>query len=336
MTEAKQKGNIKLYACGGAGINIGKMFESVRDQDNDMFATLDVSYLDTSVANLADPIIPRKSVYLVPGKDGSGQKRKLNAEDIFAHAPSMLEKHQPSGFNIVVHSLSGGSGSVIGPALVSELLARDELVVVIGVGEDDTVTHMENTHMTLLSYINIAATRERPVVKAYFQNSNLTPLDDVNKGIAQLITALTVLASRQNIGLDSRDLINWINFDRVTSFQPQLAMLSLFEGTNIDANVGNIITVATLATQGGASSIGQIVDYQTVGRLPDAPEGEESRVHLSAPFHFVISDGVHVDVVNRLDTALTEHRRKAAARVPQDQQALLKKAAGGAKNGVCV
>lgn len=338
MTEVKQKGSIKLYACGGAGINIGKTFEEMRGQSSDMFATLDVAYLDTSAANLSDPKIPLSAVYKVPGKDGSGQLRKLNAEDIFARAPEMLEKHQPLDLNIVLHSFSGGSGSVIGPALVSELISRDCLTIAIGIGEADTVTHMENTQKTILSYIGVSAARERSVVASYFENSNLTPMEDVNLAIAQLITALSVLASRENIGLDSRDLNHLINFDRVIqSYGPQLALLSVFEGTSISDNIGNIITVATLATQGGTASIGQMINYQTVGRLPSAPDGKESPVHAQAPVHFVVSDGLWAETEARLDAALTEFRRKEAARVPKDQQSLVKKVAGGpAKNGVCV
>ena len=335
MTEAKQKGTIKLFSCGGAGINIGKTFEDMRGKDNPMFAILDIAYLDTSPANLKDPALPRAAIYQIPGVDGSGQVRKENAELIFAHAPAMLEKFKPADFNIVVHSLSGGSGSVIGPALVSEMTGRGIPVVAIGIGETDTIKHMENTHMSLLSYINIALTHETPVVSAYFHNSNLTPEADVNDGISRLITALSVLFSRENISMDSRDLFNWLNFNKVSDFGPQLALLSLFESTAIDAAIGNIITVATLATEGGDASVGQMVEYQKVGRLPEVPPGVESPVHMTAPIHFVVSDGVFDELVGKLDAELTEYKRKAAARVPKTQQDLLKNKTGG-KNGVMV
>ncbi len=147
---------------------------------------------------------------------------------------------------------------------------------------------------------------------------------------------MTVLASRQNIGLDSRDIINWFNFDRVTAFGPQLALLSLFEGTSISEDIGNIITVATLATEGGASSVGQLVEYQTVGRLPEPAPEDEKTVHTSAPIHFVISDGVWMEKEASLSNTLVEHRRKVAARVPKDQSAALAKVGAGATNGVRV
>lgn len=335
MTETTKKGTMKLFACGGAGINLGKTFEPMRGKDNPMFAVMDIAYLDTSPANLKDPVLPRNAIYQVPGVDGSGQVRKENAELIFAHAPAMLEKHQPEDFNVVVHSLSGGSGSVIGPALVSEMTGRGIPVVAIGIGEVDTIKHMENTHMSLLSYINIALTHDAPVVSAYFCNSNLTPEADVNKAIAQLITALSVLFSRENVSMDSKDLYHFLNFHKVSAFGPQLALLSLFEGAAIDPAIGNIITVATLATEGGDASVGQMVEYQKVGRLPPVPTGTESPVHMAAPIHFVVSDGVFDELVAKLDGELTEYKRKAAARVPKTQQDLLKNKTGG-KNGVMV
>lgn len=338
MNDAKQKGNIKLFACGGAGINLGKTFEHMRGQDAPMFALVDICYLDTSKANLQDNALPLEAIYRVPGADGSGQVRREHAEAIFAHAPAMLEKHRPGKANIVLHSLSGGSGSVIGPALVSEMLARGESVIVICIGETDTIKHIDNTHMALLSYVGIVNATEKPVVAAYFQNSNLTPEAEVNKAIGQLITALCVLYSGENISMDTQDLYNWLNFDKVTDFAPQLALLSLFEGSQIDDNsIGNVITVATLATEDGPSGLDQVVEYQKVGRLPKPVVGEPSMVHMQAPIHFVTSDGVYSDLIEKLETQLADHRRKASARVPKPQQDLLKKVAGSAaKNGVVV
>lgn len=336
MTEAI-KGTTKIYACGGAGINVAKVFEPMRGKITAMFSVLDICYLDTSPANLQDPTLPRDSIYRIPGVNGSGQVRKENAEKIFAHAPQMLEKHRPAKNNIVIHSLSGGSGSVIGPALVAEMLAAGESVVVITIGEDDTVKHMENTHMSIMSYMNIAAQNEKPVIAAYFQNSNLTPEADVNKGINQLVTALTVLYSGENIGMDERDLFNWLNFNAVTRFGPQLSLLSVFEGTDVGTNIGDIISVVTLATTDGPSAVGQLIEYQKVGRLPVKGDEADSPVHMSAPIHFVTSDGIWGDVFSKLDTQLADYNRKAAARVPQlSQSELLKKGPAAAKNGVMV
>ncbi len=336
MTEAN-KGTTKIFACGGAGINLGKAFEPMRAKNTPLFSTLEICYLDTSPANLQDPSLPRDSIYRIPGVNGSGQVRKENAEKIFAHAPQMLEKHRPAKSNIVIHSLSGGSGSVIGPALVSEMLAAGENVVVITIGEDDTVKHMENTHMSIMSYMSIAAQNEKPVIAAYFQNSNLTPEADVNKAINQLVTALTVLYSGENIGMDDRDLFNWLNYNAVTRFGPQLSLLSVFEGTDVGQNIGDIISVVTLATSDGPSAVGQLVEYQKVGRLPVHGDEVDSPVHMAAPIHFVTSDGVWGDVFSKLDAQLTDYNRKAAARVPQLSQAdLLKKGPAAAKNGVMV
>jgi hypothetical protein len=56
MTQTNQatlaeKGNVRIYACGGAGINIGSMFEEFRGLNDKGTAVVQPSYLDTSRSN---------------------------------------------------------------------------------------------------------------------------------------------------------------------------------------------------------------------------------------------------------------------------------------------
>lgn len=333
MNETKEKGTIRLYAAGGAGINIGKNFEKSRGKAEEAFAEIHVSYLDTSDSNLRNVNTTLDNIYRIDGIDGSGQVRAENFEEIAPRVRDMLQKHAPMDLNIVISSFSGGSGSVIGPSLVSELLSEGKNVIVIGIGDSSTVNYAKNTQKTIKSYANIAVQNEAPVVAAYFENGNSTPREEVDRGIFQLVTALAVLFSRENAELDSADLRNWLNFHRVTSFEPQLAALSLFEGTDPVEDYGDIITVATLATEKSGTTLNTVIGYQTVGWLPPADGDNMKRVHAAAPIHFMVSDGVFTDVDAKLEQFLGDHQKRLAARPPKKSN-LLKGTEGAKTNGV--
>ena len=71
------KGKVKLYACGGGGINIGHLFEQHRGKSEAGFAQIDVTYIDTSRSNVKAGITA-DNLYLLEGLDGSGKLRAEN------------------------------------------------------------------------------------------------------------------------------------------------------------------------------------------------------------------------------------------------------------------
>lgn len=333
MTEAQNKGQIRIYACGGAGINVGKLFEVARGENAPAFAQMHVSYLDTSDSNLKAVKTTLDNVYRIEGIDGSGQVRAENYEEIAPRVRDMLQKHPALDLSIVIHSFSGGSGSVIGPSLVAELTDEGKNVIVIGIGDASTVNYANNTMKTIKSYGNIAHQKDTPIIAAYFENTATTPRGDVDLAIQQLVTALAVLFSRENHELDSADLRNWLNFQKVTSFEAQLGALTLFEGSDLTADYGEIITVATLATEKSGTTLNSVIGYQTVGWLPAGDTEQMKKVHAQAPIHFMISDGVFGDVNDRLEKFLADHQKRVDSRPPK-KNTILKGTEGAQKNGV--
>ena len=102
---------ISLYCAGGAGINVGAMFESYRDKVEPGFAEIVINYLDTSKSNLGfNP--PNESVYLIDDVDGSGKQRGKNHKVISERSKEMLLRFPPTDLNVVIHSASGGKLSV--------------------------------------------------------------------------------------------------------------------------------------------------------------------------------------------------------------------------------
>lgn len=311
MSDIKIKGRVRIYACGGAGINIGQLFEEFRGKPGTAFAEVDIVYIDTSRSNLRSSIDP-KFCYMLDGLDGSGKIRSENHVAISERVLDILQQFKPADLNIVLHSAAGGSGSVIAPSLVSELLHREIPVIVTAVGSSDARLDAENTLKTLKSYEAIAQRRKAPVVMSYVQNSLSTPRSIADKHIESVIMALCMLYSRENRELDSKDLFNWLRFDRVTSFHPQLVSLTMVQGNNKISDLGNVISVATLVTNDASATLADMPEVQYVGYLPEETQPE---VAAKTPIHFVTADGIFPEIVKVLNGTIGSFTETQAARV---------------------
>jgi cell division GTPase FtsZ len=165
---------INVYACGGAGINLGSQLVKFNNRKDPGFAELKTFFIDTSKSNIQSNI-PEDNIYLVDGLDGSGKKRDTNYVALAECSKEILHQFKPADINIVLHSASGGSGSVIAPILVSELLSRKSLTIVILIGSTSSRIEAENTSKTLKSYEMISHKRNMPVIAAYKENSPSKP-----------------------------------------------------------------------------------------------------------------------------------------------------------------
>lgn len=303
------QGKIRIYSVGGAGIGVGKYFEQERGVRNEGYAELHPAYADTSTASTFG--VPEDSFYQIPNADGSGGVRSHNAAEIVRSTNDILARFEPLEMNIVIGSVTGGSGSVWGPSIVSELLARDLPVIVFAISGDETKQYIENSIKTLLSYEGITSVRKKPVVMAFHQNHTDGTVEEIDQRIQLAISCLTVLYSRRNKNLDTRDLYNWLNFNHpgVTTFAEQVAILSVHQG-QIDLPDQTLISVATLNTDLNNTRIGQPVDYQRVG----VPMVIDEASRLKFPLHFAISDGLLDGIVKRLRRQVAEYDSKALAR----------------------
>lgn len=321
QTIARKKNLIQIYAVGGGGTSVATQFEPFRGRKEDGFAELSIAYVDTSTSDLSDTV-PANQFYHIKTSDdtdGSGQVRRELAGEIQARVPNILQTHKPGDFNIVIGTLAGGSGSVIGPSLVSELIERGHPTIVIGIGATDTVLKVRNTLYTLKSYDGVVKVRKQPVTLAYYQNEKGNKTAEVDRNVYDLVTSLTALFSNQNKGLDMQDLKNWLNYTKVSSFDPALVALSVINGNTIhdpQANFGNVITVATLATPEAntAFPMEQLPDYQVIGLIPDSIA---KTAGSTTPAHFFTSDGVIHQVVSRLEDIIKSSEAAAGARLHQ-------------------
>jgi hypothetical protein len=198
---------------------------------------------------------------------------------------------------------------VAAPVLAGELAAQGQKVVVIMIGDRRTTNHAKNTMKSIQTYKVTAEDLEVPSIVTYFENTVDTPRETVDKAVASLIGAYMVLFSRLNHEMDSTDIAHFLNFsmDGVTSFKPRLAQLSLIESQKLPADLGTVISVATLATRTSGTDFPTRCAYQILGYVP---EDADNVVLDNLPIHFVTSTGPFDKIVDELQ-----------AQVDADQQA---------------
>lgn len=265
MVNATKSGpaTLRVLGCGGAGVNIASHFEKSEIQDG--LADVHVTYVDTSRSNLKHDA-PADSVTLIDGVDGSGKVRRENAEAIGESIKRILLDHPPGDMTVVVYSASGGSGSIFGPLIHSELLARDLPVISIIIGSEESALSAENTVNTLKTLDAISQKRDRNVVFAYEHNAPDTPRREVDGHVKTVIASLAILASRQNAELDTKDLQNWLNYANVLGMTPSPVRLRIMDNdTAKEAQDLDVISLASLLTSPDVVHPSWHPDYSATG-----------------------------------------------------------------------
>lgn len=206
---------LRIYCAGGTGTNIGK---SIKDLD------VDVCYIDTSDSNLKS--VDMDHVFLVPEISGAGKDRSLTYEKFKDIVEEVLIQFKPSDvLNIVVSSLSGGSGSIIAPLITKELISNGQNVIVIGIDSRQSLIELNNSVKTLKTYKSFSDVTGKCVSLFYVENHNRKEAD---QRAIQFINLLTLLIDKQNTDeFDVTDLRNFINFNKVTDNQPSVSILEV-------------------------------------------------------------------------------------------------------------
>ena len=270
MSIEKTKKKLNVYGCGGTGTNI---IASLTLSDEAIGLPLTAySTIDTSRSNFHEHKIHQGETYILPGLDGSGKDKSIAYKNAVDKIDDILLQMPPGDFNIVVFSGSGGSGSVIGPLIVEELLKRDQLVFVILVVSTESLKESLNSYGTIGTLSNIASKIvKKPILCSFHDNARSSKLD-VNARIANEIKALAILSSGFNLELDKKDIGNFCNYNKVTAIGPQLVDLTILttDSDNTPSEEINWSVISTISLLRNASvpelSVGQL--YSSVGYLP--------------------------------------------------------------------
>lgn len=319
----ENKSTLTIYACGGAGINIGSALESFRNYNEPGFANINIVYIDTSKSNLTDKL-PQQSLYIMEGLDGSGKRRAENAGEISKIVKDILLKHPPTDINLVLSSLSGGSGSVLAPTLASELLNKDIPTIALGIGSKDTRLELSNSIKTIMSYEAISKLREKPLSILVEFNTKEVDRKAIDERIRTAIISLAALFSKQNKELDSKDLYHWLRYDKVTDFPAKLVQLHIeseeYAKNNKAVSDGLIFSVASLTHEGVNSTLlDKVLDYQCVGYVS---KEETPGLSKGVPIHFInVGDSLSKikEELNKTFEELEESKRAKLAALKEEQ-----------------
>lgn len=300
-----EKGKIRIYGCGGMGTNASKYFAKTNGAP--YIAEVTPCFIDTSRSNL-DESISDSDVFILENVDGSGKVRSENHKEISAVVKKIVHTFSPLDMNVVVFSGSGGSGSVIGPLIVRELLAKDQNVVVCMVGTHESVITATNTLNTIKSLEAISKKASAPVVMYYDRNNGDRKRTEVDVSIRKAITSLGVLASKRNAEMDSRDIGNFLNFSRVSSVDPCLASLSIYDEGRDVADVPDPVSIASLYSDHDMPQIDATPEYACAGYFRDDVEEVDE-------LHFVIGIDDLPSIVRDLKVVIDKYEDRKESRV---------------------
>lgn len=227
---------LRIYACGGTGSNVAK---SVKDLN------AEICYIDTSDSNLRGVDIDH--VFLVPGITGAGKDRTLTYDKFKDISEDVLIKFRPSDeLNIVVSSLSGGSGSIISPLLVKELISSGKNTIVIGIDSRHSVIELNNSVKTLKTYKSISDATGKSISLFYIENHSRKEAD---QQAMHFINLLTLLVDKENTDeFDVTDLRNFINFDKTTDNNPSVSVLTVGQNEPVTPEKNTTVVSTILVT----------------------------------------------------------------------------------------
>ena len=318
---------IVVYCCGGTGVNIGKEITKLKQtplhaQDLTTYAEIEVVNIDTSESDLRR-YTNRENTFLFRDMDGSGSDRKMNAEEIRATIPEILNKFRPGDWNIVLNSCGGGSGSVVGPYLLAALLADEEQTIAIGVTNTDTVSRLTNTVRVLRSYEGVAVSAGR-VLPVMLHHSDKDSENNINQKIVKDIKTLSLLFSGEIERLDSADLKNWLNFNNITSSEVGAVSLKIMTDPKNITDDMNICSVVSLNNNPNIPvKFPRAMEYHPIGIIDEGAEDTQRAMH------FVLVDGEIQKEHTDRSKQLADLERQVAARKPRTSIASGHSAPGG-------
>lgn len=224
--------SLQVYAVGGCGLKLAHNHLNTKMDRG--FAKPTIAVLDSSKSDVDDTSSNQQIFHtFIEAADGMGKDRSIAGRVIKPYIEPLLDNHSPGKVNIVIFSLSGGTGSVGGPLLVKELLSRNENVIAMVVANTTNQRETTNTISTLKDLNKIVKEVNKPLNIMYYENSsvqsdhhaNVGPITTVNQAVAKHYRRLCCLLSGDHIGIDSKDVTNFLNYQNVSKTPAKLIEL---------------------------------------------------------------------------------------------------------------
>lgn len=281
---------LRVYAAGGTGVNIAK-------QINDL--NIDICYIDTSKSNLKT--IDSDNVFLLEDFDGAGKHRATTYEGFKNLAEDVLIRFKPSAhLNVVISSLSGGSGSIIAPLLTKELNKNNYNTIVIGIDSRHSFIEIDNTIKTLKTYKSISDSISKCISLYYVENSSRKQADAES---INFINLLSLLIDKHNTEeFDISDLSNFINFNKVTDNEANVSIIEVHPNEVIVPEKNTTIVSSILLTTDKNTTIEKVIpEYLSVCVVTD-PNYRNKDIRVDNIL------GKLPIIVDSLDKSIKEHQ----------------------------
>lgn len=223
---------VEVIGAGGAGANIIHDLYGAFSLPN-----VSTSIIDTSMSNIVNDKIPHS---IINGM-GSGKVRKSNANKAYEHISTMYESKDVPDLTIIVFSAASGSGSVIAPLLMRELMVNQEKrVILIPINDTSDGLGSRNCLGTWSTLESMAEDYDL-YIPTYPLTNDGTSREQTNKTACIKIKQIVKLMTGDVLEIDYSDRINWLN-PLVTSesTSPGLFHIITFEGTRDDKLPGLI------------------------------------------------------------------------------------------------
>lgn len=324
---------INIFACGGAAQNIAvDIIHFNVDTKDTGLADLNITLVDTSDSNYNrnKKVFHEVGVCLVaiPGLDGSGQIRRTHVETMMRHIPKIVNENgeDDAALNIVLSSASGGSGSVISSLITRELIEQGKNVVVMLVGDDSTRMFADNTANTIKSFEAISKKAGVPIAAHYFKNnSQKDKQNQINEDIASLVLDYRLLFGGSVHGVDSADLSNFLNYNKVTKVKPSLTLMKVV-GLDDTADTNELsrvlaqdndddwypISMVNIQTNKSKTTQDLFCEFRVDGEI-DLPQSAQSQ-----SLYFVLTDNYFYNELTRLEEITNQYAKNVSSRVGKE------------------
>lgn len=300
---------INIYACGGTGYRIASQFLEMTKDNVLLKDLLKIHFVDTSTSNDTGHNTEENTYVIGDGK-GSGKKRSLNANEIIAAVPAVLQKHRPGVFNILVGSASGGTGSRIINELQKNLANRKELFVMFMTGSQSSVLDITNTNNTLTSAYRMAKSTGVPALMQYRQATRETSYAAICDQITGNLAFLCLLLSGNDDKMDISDLTHVIRYNLVTSYAPSLVGFELYLDTVKVPSHSTVYAAAVLGKPGEPTTLDITPEYHVGGNLTGPAAEVASEVKTMT---WAVLGNHFAPLMNSLNEQVIAFKREAEA-----------------------
>lgn len=281
---------VNVYACGGAGTNIAKQIKNL---------DINTFYIDTSLSNLRG--VSEQHTFVMDDIDGAGKDRSKTYNHIKANRieDKILIKFKPSNsMNVVLHSLSGGSGSIIAPFIAKKLLENNKNVIVVCVDSRTSVKEIDNSIKTLMTYKSISDQTKSTVPLFFIHNKNRKEADAQAIAFVHLVDIL--LDKTKTEEFDVTDFTNFLQFQVVSDNQPTVGVIEVSKNEEVIPSKGSHIASSIIVTKTKDFQVYPAIADHLSNCIVTDPSYDQEDMRID---HIV---GAYVNIIKSLENQLQE------------------------------